>query len=174
MESNCLGTGAPNLVVSEWERKAWKLFTPSLSGERFRIGYCPCQANCGKWIPKEGEYLLFKDHHCKGRLWGYWCICFSPWRLVWGWIHLCWMFSHLLQLWGGDYPRIFPLLNGDKGRCARLWRTHWERGGAAHHCVSSLWSWGRRADRSGSGLVLFLMTPRGWLEGDKTRQGKLW
>lgn len=85
-----------------------------------------------------------------------------------------WMFSHLLQLWGGDYPRIFPLLNGDKGRCARLWRTHWERGGAAHHCVSSLWSWGRRADRSGSGLVLFLMTPRGRLEGGKTRQGKLW
>lgn len=116
----------------------------------------------------------FQDHHCKGRLWGYWCIGFSPWRLMWGWIHLCWMFSHLLQLWGGDYPRIFPLLNGDKGRCARLWRTHWERGGVAHHCVSSLWSWGRRADRLGSGLVLFLMTPRGRLEGGKTRQGKLW
>lgn len=163
MGSNCLGTGASNQVVSEWERKAWtwKPFTLSLSGERFRIGYCPCQANCDEWFPKKGEYLLFKDHHHKERLWSYWCICFSCWSLVWGWIHLFWMFSHLLPLWRGDYPRIFPILNGDKGRYASLWWIHWERGAAAKHCVPSSWSWGRRADRSGAGLVLFLITPKG-------------
>lgn len=33
---------------------------------------------------------------------------------------------------------------------------------------------GRRADRPGSALVLFLMTPRGWLQGGKAREGKLW
>lgn len=35
--------------------------------------------------------------------------------------------------------------------------------------------YGRRANRrTGSGLVLFLMTSGGWLEGGKARQGKLW
>lgn len=93
------------------------------SVRRFRTRYCPCQANCDEQIPKEGEYLLFKDHHCKERLWSYWCICFSCWRLVWGWIHLCWMFSHILQLWRGDYPRIFPVLNGDSQMCQSVMNT---------------------------------------------------
>lgn len=39
------------------------------SVRRFRMGYCPCQPSCNEWIPKEGEYLPFKDHHCKERLW---------------------------------------------------------------------------------------------------------
>lgn len=61
-------------------------------------GKCPCQANCSKWIPKAGEHLLFKNHHCMGKLWGYWCLRFPQWRLGRGWICLCWMFSLLTAI----------------------------------------------------------------------------
>lgn len=74
----------------------------------------------------------------------------------------------------GDYPKIFPILNGHEGRCESLWRTHWERGAAAKHCVPSLWSLGRRADGSGSGLILFLTTQKGWPGGGEAGQGQVW
>lgn len=91
-----------------------------------------------RWVDTQGRGIsAFQEPPLQGKALE--CICSSHWRRVWAWIHLCWMFSHLLQLWRGDYPRIFPTLNGDKGRCASLWWTHWERGAAAKHCVPSWW-----------------------------------
>lgn len=72
----------------------------------------------------------------------------------------------------GDYPRIIPVQNSLEGRCASLWSTHWEQGGSANHRVPSICLWRRRADGSGSGLVLFLVTQRWWPGGGKARQGE--
>lgn len=74
-------------------------------------GKCPCLANCNEWIPKEWEYWLFKNHQVAGASaphgegWGgggYVCAGSFPTR---------WHYRV------GDYPRIFPILNGHEGRC---------------------------------------------------------